>query len=248
MRKSRDCYIMSGIFEAIDNHIVAFLSFPAIVCCLILVKFVWDYFQPSAPSRSSLLSSNGVVNGGAADYDCPICMDAASFMVETNCGHRFCAECFTAHWKRTIYSRVISCPMCRGQVTTLTKLFTPEELEETSSSSRRSRIEADIRLFNRWHSGEPISIIDQIRDLPTFLYGFIQLLFSGEGTFALMQIRLTLMGLCVLFYLITPFDFIPDVVAGFLGILDDIIVLCIFALHVISVYRSISSRREMNAR
>lgn len=91
-------------------------------------------------------------------------------------------------------------------------------------------------------------IIDRIKDIPLFVYGFIQLLLSGEGTFALMQIRLTLLGLCVLFYLITPFDFIPDVVAGFIGILDDIIVLCIFIIHVISVYQTISSRREMNSR
>ncbi|KAH8863301.1 E3 ubiquitin-protein ligase [Schistosoma japonicum] len=138
-----------------------------------------------------------------SDYDCPICMEFPSLMVETNCGHRFCAECFILHWKRTVYSRIISCPMCRGQ------------------------------------------IIDRIRDIPLFVYGFIQLLLSGEGTFALMQIRLTLLGLCVLFYLITPFDFIPDVVAGFLGILDDIIVLCIFTIHVVSVYQTISSRREL---
>ncbi|CAH8592494.1 unnamed protein product [Schistosoma turkestanicum] len=172
-------------------------------------------------------------------------MESPSFLTETNCSHRFCADCFILHWKRTIYSGVISCPMCRGRVSTLTMLFTEEELQD--SSTRRSRIEADIRLFNRWHSGEPISIIDRIRDIPLFVYGFIQLLLSGEGTVALMQIRLALLGFCALFYLITPFDFIPDI-TGFIGILDDMIVICIFIIHFVSVYQTISSRQRFNSR
>ncbi|CAH8648618.1 hypothetical protein MS3_00002863 [Schistosoma haematobium] len=237
---------MGSLLEAIDNHVIVFMSLPAIVLFLIAVGCVWGYFRPSSRPRQSTQSSTRIRSVSNSDYDCPICMEFPSLMIETNCGHRFCAECFILHWKRTIYSRVISCPMCRGRVSTLTKLFTAEELQR--ENTRRSKIEADLRLFNRWHSGEPISIIDRIKDIPLFVYGFIQLLLSGEGTFALMQIRLTLLGLCVLFYLITPFDFIPDVVAGFIGILDDIIVLCIFIIHVISVYQTISSRRELNSR
>ncbi|CAI2733817.1 unnamed protein product [Schistosoma spindalis] len=237
---------MGSLLEAIDDHVVVFMSLPAIVLFLVAVGFVWGYFRSSSRPRQSTRSSTRIGSVSNSDYDCPICMEFPSLMIETNCGHRFCAECFILHWKRTIYSRVISCPMCRGQVSTLTKLFTTEESQR--ENTRRSKIEADLRLFNRWHSGEPISIIDRIKDIPLFVYGFIQLLLSGEGTFALMQIRLTLLGLCVLFYLITPFDFIPDVVAGFIGILDDIIVLCIFIIHVISVYQTISSRRELNSR
>ncbi|CAH8615637.1 unnamed protein product [Schistosoma intercalatum] len=237
---------MGSLLEALDDHVIVFMSLPAIVLFLIAVGCVWGYFRPSSRSRQSTQSSTRIRSVSNSDYDCPICMEFPSLMIETNCGHRFCAECFILHWKRTIYSRVISCPMCRGRVSTLTKLFTAEELQR--ENTRRSKIEADLRLFNRWHSGEPISIIDRIKDIPSFVYGFIQLLLSGEGTFALMQIRLTLLGLCVLFYLITPFDFIPDVVAGFIGILDDIIVLCIFIIHVISVYQTISSRRELNSR
>ncbi|CAH8607255.1 unnamed protein product [Schistosoma mattheei] len=237
---------MGSLLEAIDDHVVVFMSLPAIVLFLIAVGCVWGYFRPSSRFRQSTQSSTRIRSVSNSDYDCPICMEFPSLMIETNCGHRFCAECFILHWKRTIYSRVISCPMCRGRVSTLTKLFTAEELQR--ENTRRSKIEADLRLFNRWHSGEPISMIDRIKDIPLFVYGFIQLLLSGEGTFALMQIRLTLLGLCVLFYLITPFDFIPDVVAGFIGILDDIIVLCIFIIHVISVYQTISSRRELNSR
>ncbi|KAH8863299.1 RING finger protein [Schistosoma japonicum] len=234
---------MGVLFESLDDHVVIFMSLPAIVLFLVGVRVVWGYFQSCSRRIHSNQMSERIRDRSNSDYDCPICMEFPSLMVETNCGHRFCAECFILHWKRTVYSRIISCPMCRGQVSTLTELFTAEELRGTSN--RRSKIEADLRLFNRWHSGGPISIIDRIRDIPLFVYGFIQLLLSGEGTFALMQIRLTLLGLCVLFYLITPFDFIPDVVAGFLGILDDIIVLCIFTIHVVSVYQTISSRREL---
>jgi len=31
---------------------------------------------------------------GDRDYTCPVCMDEASFPVETNCGHVFCGESF----------------------------------------------------------------------------------------------------------------------------------------------------------
>jgi len=27
------------------------------------------------------------------DYTCPVCMDEATFSVETNCGHIFCGQC-----------------------------------------------------------------------------------------------------------------------------------------------------------
>ncbi|CAH8608892.1 unnamed protein product [Heterobilharzia americana] len=236
---------MSGIFEAIDNHIVVFLSFPALICFYLLARSIWRYIRLSILPRPSVQSLNRVLDDDTSEYDCPICMDFPSFRIETSCGHRFCAECFTVHWKRTIYSRVISCPICRGRVSTLTKLFTEEELQ--NPSRKRSQIEADLKLFNRWHSGGHISIIDRLRDLPTFTYGFIQLLLSGQGTFALMQIRLIMLGLCVLFYLITPFDFIPDIVTGCLGLLDDVVVLCIFMIHVISVYQAIS-RGEFNNR
>ncbi|CAH8635203.1 unnamed protein product [Schistosoma margrebowiei] len=107
---------MGSLLEGIDDHVAVFMSLPAIVLFLIVVGCVWGYFRPSTRPRQSTQSSTRIRSVSNSDYDCPICMEFPSLMIETNCGHRFCAECFILHWKRTIYSRVISCPMCRGRV------------------------------------------------------------------------------------------------------------------------------------
>ncbi|KAF6773756.1 hypothetical protein AHF37_07512 [Paragonimus kellicotti] len=126
--------------------------------------------------------------------------------------------------------------MCRSHVHTLTKRFTHEENE--LSSSQKSTLSADIDLFNRWHSNLPVPIWQRLRDLPTLARALTQLLFSSEGAMVLLHSRLIFLGICVLLYILSPFDLIPEIVTGIFGLLDDLLVFFIFAVHAYAVYRA----------
>ena len=63
------------------------------------------------------------VEGVAADAEregaraaCPVCLAPITHAVETNCGHRFCAQCVLAYWQHDQWPRAARCPMCRRQV------------------------------------------------------------------------------------------------------------------------------------
>ena len=47
---------------------------------------------------------------------CSICLDTVENAVETNCGHRFCAQCILMHWNRDRYPQPCRCPNCRRDV------------------------------------------------------------------------------------------------------------------------------------
>nr|XP_046246537.1 RING-HC_RNF170 domain-containing protein isoform X2 [Scatophagus argus] len=51
------------------------------------------------------------------DWHCPVCLQTASFPVQTNCGHLFCAPCLIAYWRHGPWLDAISCPLCREKVT-----------------------------------------------------------------------------------------------------------------------------------
>jgi ATP-dependent DNA helicase PIF1 len=52
------------------------------------------------------------------DDDCPICLNKfKDASCTTQCGHRYCAECLTKHWKSK--KGILDCPYCRQRITML---------------------------------------------------------------------------------------------------------------------------------
>lgn len=168
---------------------------------------------------------------------CPICLENLKFCVETNCRHRFCGDCFYAYWQRLPpLSRPI-CPVCRGQLRFVLKRFTLPEMQ-TSASSDRSRIEGNVDLFNRRYSGNPVSLIDQLRDLPVLLRYFWRVIFDGEGNIScLLRLRLIVLFLFVFFYVISPLDIFPESIVGVFGLLDDCLVCLVFCIYLGALFR-----------
>ncbi|KAF7257297.1 hypothetical protein EG68_05667 [Paragonimus skrjabini miyazakii] len=225
----------SRFVDGLDNFVLFLLIIPFAFFGFILVKTIWFFCDPSG-NNLRLPSVESTRTSENDQEECPICMESLTFGVETDCAHRFCARCFCLHWKRTLYSRHITCPMCRSHVHTLTKRFTQEENE--LSSAQKSALSADIDLFNRWHSNLPVPIWQRVRDLPTLARALTQLLFSNEGAMVLLHSRLIFLGICVLLYILSPFDLIPEIVTGIFGLLDDLLVFFIFAVHAYAVYRA----------
>ncbi|TGZ64059.1 hypothetical protein CRM22_006555 [Opisthorchis felineus] len=125
-------------------------------------------------------------------------------------------------------------------VRSLSRHFTQSECERTDSE--RLSVDADIDLYNRWHSDAPVSLWQRLRDLPTYASAGVQFLFSHDGAPFLLHSRLILFGFCALLYILSPWDVIPEVVAGFFGLIDDLLVFVIFSLHTYAVYRTITAR------
>lgn len=47
---------------------------------------------------------------------CPICLGTLVDALDTNCGHRFCAECALAYWQHDQWPRAARCAVCRRHV------------------------------------------------------------------------------------------------------------------------------------
>ncbi|VDO08134.1 unnamed protein product [Rodentolepis nana] len=168
---------------------------------------------------------------------CPICLENLKFCVETNCRHRFCGDCFYAYWQQMSPLSNPICPVCRGQLRFVLKRFTIPEMQSDMSLSR-SQIESNVDLFNRRYSGNPVSFIDQLRDLPVLLRYFWRVIFDGEGNIScLLRLRLIVLFLFVFFYVISPLDIFPESIVGVFGLLDDCLVCLVFCIYLGALFR-----------
>lgn len=48
--------------------------------------------------------------------ECPICQMGLTYAVETNCGHKFCAQCILTYWQFDQWPRAARCAVCRRPV------------------------------------------------------------------------------------------------------------------------------------
>lgn len=75
------------------------------------------------PDMASAVQSTRRDMGMASDStgprlseNCPVCLSTVEHAIETNCGHRFCAECMLQYWRHDQWPRPARCPVCRRPV------------------------------------------------------------------------------------------------------------------------------------
>ncbi|XP_013857880.1 E3 ubiquitin-protein ligase RNF170 [Austrofundulus limnaeus] len=180
-----------------------------------------------------------------ADMSCPVCLQQAVLPVETNCGHLFCGSCIIAYWRYGTWLGAINCPICRQMVTLLFPLF-----HETASPQRVQDDEAepqlmlrDINDYNRRFSGQPRSIMDRLRDVPTLLRHAFREMFSVGGLFWMFRIRILLCLIGAVTYLASPLDILPEALFGLLGLLDDFFVILLLFVYISIMYREVVTQR-----
>ncbi|XP_015743003.1 E3 ubiquitin-protein ligase RNF170 [Python bivittatus] len=170
------------------------------------------------------------------DMSCPVCLQQASFPIETNCGHLFCGSCIIAYWRCGSWLGAIHCPICRQTVTLFLPLF--DEGQEDAA-----QVLHDVGDYNRRFSGQPRSIMERIMDLPTLLRHAFREMFSVGGLFWMFRIRIFLCLLGALLYLASPLDFLPEALFGILGFLDDFFVVFLLLIYISIMYREFVTLR-----
>ncbi|XP_018418871.1 PREDICTED: E3 ubiquitin-protein ligase RNF170 [Nanorana parkeri] len=172
-----------------------------------------------------------------SDMSCPVCLQQATFPVETNCGHLFCGPCIIAYWRYGSWLGAISCPICRQTVTLLFPMFQVTEQQDVQA------IFQEVNSYNRRFSGQPRSLMERIMDLPTLLRHAFREMFSVGGLFWMFRIRIVLCLLGAFFYLVSPLDIIPEALFGILGFMDDFFVLFLLLIYISIMYREVVTQR-----
>uniref|UniRef100_A0A1A8MBP1 E3 ubiquitin-protein ligase RNF170 n=2 Tax=Nothobranchius TaxID=28779 RepID=A0A1A8MBP1_9TELE len=179
------------------------------------------------------------------DMSCPVCLQQAVLPVETNCGHLFCGSCILAYWRYGTWLGAIHCPICRQMVTLLFPLFhedaAPPRVQDGEAEPQF--ILRDINDYNRRFSGQPRSIMDRLRDVPTLLRHAFREMFSVGGLFWMFRIRILLCLVGAITYLASPLDILPEALFGLLGFLDDFFVILLLFVYISIMYREVVTQR-----
>ncbi|KAM3874531.1 E3 ubiquitin-protein ligase RNF170 isoform 3-T3 [Diretmus argenteus] len=179
------------------------------------------------------------------DMSCPVCLQQAVLPVETNCGHLFCGSCIIAYWRYGTWLGAINCPICRQMVTLLFPLFhehaSPQVVPDGEAVPQL--ILRDINDYNRRFSGQPRSLMDRLRDVPTLLRHAFREMFSVGGLFWMFRIRILLCLIGAVTYLASPLDFLPEALFGLLGFMDDFFVILLLFIYISIMYREVVTQR-----
>ncbi|KAL4658995.1 E3 ubiquitin-protein ligase RNF170 [Arapaima gigas] len=180
-----------------------------------------------------------------SDMWCPICLQQALMPVETNCGHLFCGSCIVAYWRYGSWLGAINCPICRQLVTLLFPLFHEDNQQNyaPNGQSELRQILQDVNDYNRRFSGQPRSLMDRLRDVPTLLRHAFREMFSVGGLFWMFRVRILLCLVGAVTYLASPLDFIPEALFGLLGFMDDLFVILLLFIYISIMYREVVTQR-----
>ncbi|OWF47379.1 E3 ubiquitin-protein ligase RNF170-like [Mizuhopecten yessoensis] len=192
-------------------------------------------------NRSNAYRAREAHSHGQTNLSCPICLGEMEYGVDTNCGHYFCGNCIIAYWQHGSWLGAVACPVCRQQVTLLLVAFSPEEMN--NNSEEKANIMREINSYNRRFSGQPRSIGEHLRDLPTLMRHFVGEFFTVGGLIWMFRLRVIVCFLAALLYFISPLDIIPEAMFGLFGFLDDLFILLLLAIYISIIYRQVVQNR-----
>lgn len=126
-------------------------------------------------------------------------------------------------WEHT--NKQIKCPMCRKEICLIFSDFYSDE----DCGTLVQRIKSYNRLFH-----DDRSLWVKLVELPFILSRWI---FSLNNIINLIRnIHAIFIMFLAISYVIMPIDLIPEVIFGFFGLIDDVIVMCTLSLLVSNLY------------
>uniref|UniRef100_A0A673GF24 Si:dkey-183n20.15 n=1 Tax=Sinocyclocheilus rhinocerous TaxID=307959 RepID=A0A673GF24_9TELE len=169
------------------------------------------------------------------DNHCPVCLQIASYPVETNCGHLFCgaSPCLISYWKHCSWLDAISCPLCRQ---TVRDFLTRTDCKETE-------VLKHVREYNKRYSGAPRQVKDYLCDTPLFLLFLVRWLGNMGGLVWLFLLRVAVCGFGAAMSLASPLETLPGPLSSVLGMLDDFVVVFLLLICIININQQMGPQR-----
>lgn len=165
---------------------------------------------------------------------CSICHDSFTFPCQANCAHWFCGDCILRVWQHTSALQACRCPICRRPI----NLLIPSNFER-SGDPEAQRVLRDVANYNRYHGGGPVSIMQRVRDMPLLLRRLMQDLMDPQRALPLVhRTRIIIYLILLAFYVFSPLDILPEGIFGFIGLLDDFLVMLLVLFHLAAMYRA----------
>ncbi|THU59652.1 hypothetical protein C4D60_Mb07t04320 [Musa balbisiana] len=148
-----------------------------------------------------------------------------------------CCHCILRVWHHGSALQPCKCPICRRFITLL--IPTDAAVQERQDPEA-SRVLENIEKYNRNFGGGSSSLIQRLRDLPFFIRRLLREMMDPQRSLPfVLRVRVILAMALSAIYVLSPVDIIPEGVFGFVGFLDDLIILLIVFLHLATVYRSV---------
>jgi len=136
----------------------------------------------------------------------------------------------------------MKCPMCRQEVSCLLPLYSVVEQEQLNQEHRTTF--ENIGSYNRRFSGAPRPWLDYLTDLPIILRHVFNELLSMNALDIWQRLRIGFFFIMAFFYLLVPMDLIPEVVFGFFGLIDDLLVVVLIFIYICYFFRVVISNRR----
>eukprot|EP00092_Neocalanus_flemingeri_P035788 GFUD01038968.1.p1 GENE.GFUD01038968.1~~GFUD01038968.1.p1 ORF type:complete len:249 (-),score=41.19 GFUD01038968.1:131-877(-) len=226
--------------EGVCDEVVYF-GLASVIGGVVLYRTVFCFTSSIRDPTENMMSDTGPTR--SSNYDCAICLGEAEFAVETNCGHVYCGNCLLEVWRRSSSLTPSPCPYCRQSITIILPYFSDGEKNsaEPADGETCSKILTDVYTYNRRYSGDPRSIVEQVRDLPMLLRHLVIYLFSGDGLHLAFQLRVGVLAVVWVVYLLSPLDLLPEAVFGLIGLLDDLVIFLLISMYLTFFFRQIMS-------
>jgi len=228
------------LIEGIDNEVLLFLLGSTLAAVFVVRstrKAIRRNDQEAVQRQEEeekKRARNPMIN--ANQLECSVCLEPFLCPVQTNCGHYYCAKCFLQmfNYSPGVLPAPVRCPLCRRAVDVAHISFSEEERAAEENKELITRIKD----YNSRFSNEPRTVMQMIRDAPTLLRRLWRDCTTGGILMLLRHLRLVLLFVFLIFYLLSPFDFIPESAYGVLGLLDDLIIVSFLLLQVANLYRA----------
>lgn len=203
-----------------------------------------DTLRGSAARRRA--TQRGTVSGGVegahpagdeGDDHCPVCLEIMASAVEMlPCGHHVCAECLSQMLHHNGGGlRRLACPLDRTPTEALIPAF---------NYRRQLRLRYNLQIDDDAERRQDAELLryNQSYAHTTTFQGLISLLRHLPQVARLLpwavQLRALLTVLVGFLYSVSPLDFVPEIIFGVVGLVDDFLVVLIVAIVLANVVRN----------
>ncbi|XWS15367.1 hypothetical protein CRYUN_Cryun35bG0090800 [Craigia yunnanensis] len=146
-------------------------------------------------------------------------------------------NCIILVWHHGSTFHPCKCPLCRRQIT----LLVPGEASlRGRHNSTVAEILEKVEKYNRYFGGQSNGLIQRLQDLPFLLRRLLREMKDPQRSLPLViKARVYLAMFLSAIYIFSPIDIIPEAILGIVGLLDDLLIVLVFFLHVAAIYRSV---------